>query len=88
MSALGHGAISLLFSPFFVAGLTCYGLSLICFTKGLNTVPISAAYPVQAGFAFIILIILSFLLLNEPIGAGKLMGLALILLGITAVMRY
>jgi multidrug transporter EmrE-like cation transporter len=39
-------------SPWFIAGLAFYGMSLLLFTKALERMKISVAYPAQAGLAF------------------------------------
>ena len=81
------GLFNLLFSPWFIGGLAFYGFSVILFAKGLEKLPVSAAYPVQAGLAFAMLTLFSCLFLGEALNPLKITGILVILLGMVLVAR-
>jgi multidrug transporter EmrE-like cation transporter len=83
----GPGLFGLLFSPWFVGGLAFYGISLLLFAKALERLPVSMAYPAQAGLSFALLITFSCLFLGEQFTLLKISGIAIILVGMFIVVR-
>ena len=79
--------LSMLFSPWFIMGLLFFGMNVILFTKALEKLPVSAAYPVLAGLGFCLLAIFSSLIFNERLSLTQWSGVALILAGIIVVSR-
>ena len=71
-----------LFSPWFIGGLVFFGISVLLFSKALERLPVSLAYPAQAGCAFSMLVIISIVFLGEPISLVKLLGIGIIFAGI------
>lgn len=61
-----------------------YLLSILLWLKGLSTMPLSKAYPFQS-LGYLIVFLLSFLLLNERFTVSQLVGVAIILLGISVL---
>jgi small multidrug resistance pump len=49
LKATEDGIMGLLFNPWFIGGLACYGINVIFFAKALEKLPVSVAYPVLAG---------------------------------------
>jgi multidrug transporter EmrE-like cation transporter len=78
---------SLLFSPWFIGGAFFFGINIIIFTKSLDKIPISVAYPVLAGLGFSLLAITGNLLFGERLAGVQLWGVGLILAGIIMVSR-
>jgi multidrug transporter EmrE-like cation transporter len=85
LRASSPGLGSLVFSPWFIGGLALYGLSVLLFAKGLDKLPVSAAYPVQAGMAFAIISVLSSVFIGEPVTMLKLAGYAVIIGGMVII---
>ena len=81
------GLAGMLFSPLFIVGLVFFGFSLLLSTKALETLPVSLAYPVQAGSAFLFLTAIAIMFLGEPVELGKLVGISVILIGIVITAR-
>lgn len=81
------GIVALIFSPWFIMGLLCFGINVILFTKALEKLPVSAAYPVLAGLGFCLLAILSSLIFKERLSLSQWFGVAFILTGIIIVSR-
>ena len=78
---------SMLFSPWFIMGLVFFGMNVIIFTKALEKLPVSAAYPVLAGLGFCLLAICSSLIFKERLSLSQWSGVVLILAGIVIVSR-
>ena len=78
---------SLIFSPWFIIGGLFFGINMILFTKSLEKLPVSAAYPVLAGLGFCLLAISSNLFFNERLSFSQWFGVAWILTGIIIVSR-
>jgi multidrug transporter EmrE-like cation transporter len=69
-------------NTWFISGLFFYGINVLLFAKALQTLNVSAAYPVLAGVSFICLSFASWGLFNEKLSSLQYLGMALILLGI------
>lgn len=78
---------SLLFSPWFIAGLVFYGINVILFAKALDKLPVSAAYPVLAGMGFGLITIAGSYFFGERLGLNQYIGLGIILTGIIIMSR-
>lgn len=70
------------------AALVCYGGSFFLTVKIYAVNPLSLAAPLMAGLTFLLTPIAAVLLLGEQVGAARLVGIALILVGILFVSRY
>jgi multidrug transporter EmrE-like cation transporter len=77
------GFVGLVTSPWFLAGLVFYGTSLLLFTKALERMKISVAYPAQAGLAFGLITLAGALFLGERLTLNHGVGMILVLAGIT-----
>lgn len=79
-----HGAWTmqaLLFNGWFVASLALYGLTTLAWVWILRQAPLHLAYPFM-GLAFVLVPVLAWLLLGEPLHWRTLAGGALIMLGV------
>lgn len=72
--------------PFLVAGIGCYGLSLVIWIMALSRVPVSIAYPMVA-LGYVINAVGAWLWLGESLGMQKLLGIGFIILGVWLVAR-
>jgi multidrug transporter EmrE-like cation transporter len=71
-------------SPTVLLGLGCFGLSAIVWLFVLSKIPLSSAYPfVALGIA--ITVVAGRFIFGEPISLFKLIGVCVILIGITTV---
>ncbi len=77
-------ALAIATSPSVLLGLACFGLSAIVWLFVLSKIPLSTAYPfVALGIA--ITVAAGRLMFDEPISAAKLLGVGLIVAGVTTV---
>ena len=67
--------------PGIIAGLACYGVSLLLWIYVLSKTDASFAYPFL-GIGFAIVAVASYLLLGEPMSARKIIGTLIIAGGI------
>lgn len=66
----------------FLFGLMFYGINVLLFAKALQTLDVSAAYPVLAGISFCLLAGASWFLFNEKLNFVRYIGILTIILGI------
>lgn len=68
------------------AGAT-YALGFVCYSVALQKLDMSLAYPVMTGIAMAMVAAIGVAALDEPLGAGKIIGMILIALGAFALSR-
>jgi len=73
-------------SPFILAGLGCYVVSLVVWILALSRVPVSIAYPMLS-IGYVINAVAAWLLFGESITAQKLVGIGFIIVGVWLVAR-
>jgi multidrug transporter EmrE-like cation transporter len=78
---------SLWLSPWLITAVALYGLSFLLTVRVFATNPLSIAAPVMAGSVFILLALASYIFFNENITLYKILGMALIILGIILLCR-
>lgn len=85
-----EGAVGLLLAAFtqvrVLAGFSLYAVSSVLWLLVLSRSELSYAYPMIA-VGYIVVVFLSWLVLNEQVGMLRLGGLALICLGVVLVAR-
>ncbi len=79
------GAMGLYLSPWFIAGITCFGLNLLSYTMALKQIPLVVAYPIMVGTGYLIMVIVSRPLLGETFTWVQLVGAVLILAGLILI---
>lgn len=79
-------AMAFLFSPFVLLGLALYGVGTVLWLFALRQLDLSLAYPFVA-MSFVMVALSGIALLGEPVNAGRLLGLALIILGLLVMAR-
>lgn len=72
--------------PYVVAGVACYVASLVVWILGLSRVPVSVAYPLLS-LGYVINALAAWWLFGEGLGAQKLAGISLIIVGVVLVAR-
>ncbi|MGQ9865961.1 MAG: DMT family transporter [Pseudanabaenaceae cyanobacterium] len=77
----------LLGSPWFWGGLVFYGVNVLIFAKALESLPVSAAYPVLAGLGFAAIALGGVYFFGEGLGWSQGLGMAIIVVGIGLVAR-
>ncbi len=79
---LDKAGFSLSFSWILVLGLCLYVTSFLLSMLVMKTMNLNLYYPISAGLIYILVCILSFVVLKEPLGFMQLVGMAIILAGI------
>lgn len=79
-------ALKLGMQPYLIAGIGCYGLSLVVWIMALSRVPVSVAYPMVA-LGYVINAVGAWLWLGESLGMQKLLGIGFIILGVWLIAR-
>lgn len=79
-------AWAFLSSPLVLGGLALYGIGTVLWLFALRQLDLSLAYPFVA-LSFVMVAAAGILVLGEPVSAGRLAGLGLIVLGILVMAR-
>lgn len=72
--------------PYFLAGLSCYVVSLVVWVMGLSRVPVSMAYPMLS-IGYVVNALLAHYWLGEDLSAQRWIGIGFILIGVWLVAR-
>jgi len=78
--------LELLAVPSLWAAVCAYGVSLVVWIVGLSRVPVSQAYPLLS-MGYVINVFLAWWLLNEVPNVQRVVGIAVIVLGVVLVSR-
>jgi multidrug transporter EmrE-like cation transporter len=76
--------IKIFFTPFVFIGLVLYATSTILWLVALSRCPLNYAYPFTA-ITFILVILLSAIMLHEPLPLMRIIGVGIIVCGILVV---
>jgi multidrug transporter EmrE-like cation transporter len=76
------GLVEQFLKPVTIAGLGCYGLAGILYTVALRGIPVSVAFP-SVSASYVLVLIAARLWLNEPILPTQIVGVVLIMGGIS-----
>lgn len=76
--------ISLLFDPYIISGFSAAFLASLAWMAALTKFDLSHAYPFMS-LSFVLILLLSGWLLNEPITLQKILGISLISFGIIVI---
>ena len=77
--------VGTLLNPYFMGGVSFYGLSTIFYMVVLKQVSLSIAYPTIIGMTIIFTTILNNVIYREKFFSAQLIGMALIICGISAI---
>ena len=78
---------SLLQQPSFVGGFLLSGIAALMWFRILSTQKLSTCYPLFVSLTYSLITLGAFYLLHEKISTQKLVGLVIIIVGITTVAR-
>lgn len=79
-------ALKSLQNPGVLGGLTCYALSVAIWIMALSRVEVSFAYPILS-VGYVVVAIAGYFLLEESLGASRILGILVIILGVYLVSR-
>jgi len=85
LAGVPQGLLRLALQPAFDIGFVIYGLAALVWFRVLSTQPLGLAYPVLVSLTFMFVSIGAAIVFQEPVTARKLIGLAVILIGILVV---
>lgn len=87
IDSFGLGMLIRTFSnPFVILGFASYGVSSICYLMALSKLDLSTAYP-MAGVGYVLVMLVSWLFLHEPVTPVRWLGALLIFAGVWLVGR-
>ena len=69
-----------------IAGLMAYVISVVTWMYVLSRLPVSVAYP-AVSLAYVVGVGMGWLFLGEQVSAGRLLGVGIVLIGITVIAR-
>lgn len=69
------------------AACASYGLGFVAYALALHRLQISIAYPVMTAITIAVVALIGYFALQEPLGASRLAGIALVALGAFLVAR-
>jgi multidrug transporter EmrE-like cation transporter len=84
-SQLLYGMARLFTQPLFCIGFTVYFLAAVVWFRVVATEPLSLAYPILVSLTFGLVTAGAVLLFSEPLSLRKVLGLAVILIGIVII---
>jgi multidrug transporter EmrE-like cation transporter len=79
-------AFKLMSQPWLWVGLFCYGFSVIVWIMALSRVDVTIAYPMLS-IGYVVNAFAAWLLLNEALGPMRLLGIAIIIVGVIVLTR-
>jgi multidrug transporter EmrE-like cation transporter len=86
IDTLSSSVVILLKSLPFWVGMVCYGTSVCVWLAALSKAPVSTAYPMLS-LGYVVVAVVSVLWLGESMGLAKVLGIALICVGVILVSR-
>lgn len=69
----------------FLLGILCYGISFLLWIWIVSTNTLSIVYPIALGISYIAIMILSFIVLKEPISMMNIIGIVFVLIGVILI---
>jgi drug/metabolite transporter (DMT)-like permease len=79
-------ALPVIFNPWVIGGLVCYGLSTVFWLVALSRADLSFVYPFIA-LTFVIIFLASYFLFHETMSFQRVLGAGIIVLGIIVLVR-
>ena len=65
-----------------------YGLAFYCLSLVLRTVPVGIAYAIWAGVGIVLIALIGWLVLRQPLDAPAVVGIALIIAGVVVIQLF
>jgi small multidrug resistance pump len=66
----------------------CYAVCFLALTRALRVIPVSIAYAVWSGIGIALVSVIAWGLFDQPLNAGELLGIGLILAGTVVIQLY
>jgi len=79
-------SLKIVMSPYIIAGLFCYVISVGFWLLVLSRVDVGVAYPLTS-IAFILTAIAAYVFLGEPLSITRMLGIVVIIAGIYLITR-
>jgi multidrug transporter EmrE-like cation transporter len=86
LPSLLSSASSLVVNVWLWLGLACYGVSVVVWILALSRVDVSIAYPMLS-IGYVLNAVAAWHLFDEPMGAGRIVGIGIIILGVYVLAR-
>ena len=74
-------------ASFLGLGLAIGLVNTVSFIRSLETLELGVAFPIFSAASIVIIVVVSYLLLQEPISAQKAIGLAILCIGLAVLWR-
>ncbi len=74
-------------SPIFLLGIAIFTANMGIYSKALEKIPLSQAYPVFASLGFLLIAVASIYFFNESLSLKQWLGIALMLAGIILIVK-
>jgi len=87
MYSEGNKLSCLMLNPYWISGVASFGIALILYTKALEHLELSLAYPIMTGGGFAIVVFFSWILFSENLSSHKILGYILVWIGILLLTR-
>lgn len=87
IDVIDFSVMGLVTSPYFVAGVVLYCINLFVFAKALESLPVSAAYPVFTGAAFCFVAVLAHVFFKEVLSVWQYIGIFTAFIGVVLIAR-
>lgn len=68
--------------------LALYGVCFLALTRAVRSIPVSVAYAVWSGVGIALVSLIGWALFGQSLGAGELLGIALILAGTVVIQLF
>jgi len=65
-----------------------YGLAFYCLSLVLRTVPVGIAYAIWAGVGIVLIALIGWLVLRQPLDVAAVVGIALIVAGVVVIQLF
>ena len=65
-----------------------YGVAFYCLSLVLRTVPVGIAYAIWAGVGIVLIALIGWLVLRQPLDAPAVVGIALIVAGVVVIQLF
>lgn len=82
---IANAFLKILMNPWIILGLSAFGASFFFMAAALSRADLTLAYPLMSGFVCIILLLTGFFFFHEQITPIRVLGMSLILIGITLI---
>lgn len=70
---------------YMVSGIFFYAVNVLLFSLALKSIPVSIGYPILAALGSVLLVICSSYIFDEAITLNKMLGILIIIVGITVL---